>query len=92
MTRRTNFDPKNLHGRNLLRRPKSIATSPTHEITGAGLLIQPGLGAAFQSSDQMNQLLNRPTVGLGLSQVSEKLKSMKNARFVKKPKNISFTL
>ena len=96
MGKRANFNPRNLFGSNVLRRnmntsPQPLDIAAPMDVAGSGLLLDAGLGAAYSSPDEFNHLTGKPIVGLGLSQVSEKLKNLKSSKF-SKPKNIRFTL
>jgi hypothetical protein len=94
MPKRANFDPKRIFNNAVLRRDMSggpTTATDTQVMAGSGLLLSPGLGAAFSSPDEFSHLTGRPVLGLGLSEVSQKLKSLKSSKF-SKPKNISFTL
>ena len=95
MGKRANFNPRNLFGSNVLRRNMNTSPQPMDiaamDIGGSGLLLDPGLGAAFTSPEEFTHLTGKPVIGLGLSQVSEKLKNLKSVKF-SKPKNIRFSL
>lgn len=71
----------------------SLAVQNTldQSIYGGDLLLDKGLGQSYQSPDQFSQMTGKPIIGLGLSEVSAKLKNLKAAKFTK-PKNISFSL
>ena len=91
MGKRANFNPRNLFGSNVLRRNMNTSPQPLDIVAGSGLLLDTGLGAAYSSPDEFTHLTGKPVIGLGLSQVSEKLKNLKSSKF-SKPKNIRFTL
>jgi hypothetical protein len=96
MGKRANFNPRNLFGSNVLRRnmntsPQPLDIAAPMDVAGSGLLLDAGLGAAYNSPDEFTHLTGKPVIGLGLSQVSEKLKNLKSSKF-SKPKNIRFTL
>jgi hypothetical protein len=85
-----------MFGSNVLRRnmntsPQPLDIASPMDMAGSGLLLDAGLGAAYSSPEEFTHLTGKPILGLGLSQVSEKLKNLKSAKF-SKPKNIRFTL
>jgi hypothetical protein len=96
MPKRANFNVRHLFNNSVLKQnmkvlPTLAVNTLDQSIHGGDLLLDKGLGQAYQSPDQFTHMTGKPIVGLGLSEVSEKLKSLKAAKFTK-PKNIRFSL
>jgi len=95
MPKRANFNVRNMFNNSVLKRNMSMDGADTdplhHEIHGGELLLDKGLGGSYQSPEEFTRLTGKPLVGLGLSEVSEKLKNLKASKFTK-PKNIRFSL
>ena len=96
MPKRANFDPRRMHGNAILMRDmKTPIPANDTPMVGNGLLLDPGLGAAFSSPEEFHQMTGKgvaSSMGLGLSDIGQKLKNLKASQFSAKPKNISFTL
>lgn len=65
-------------------------------LVGGSLLLQKGLGQTYDSIDEFEHLTGRNIsgcgLGAGLSQISQKLKQLKQEPLKRKAKNIRFTL
>ena len=95
MPKRANFNVRHLFNNSVLKQNMKVlptlADNLDKTIHGGDLLLDQGLGQSYQSPDQFTHMTGKPVVGLGLSEVSEKLKCLKAAKFTK-PKNIRFSL